>query len=301
MGSIMSAAPLRPGGSARLRLAADLSLLAVAAVWGLTFSLGKMVLAALPPFTYLAARFTIGAVLLVAVAPARRAALPARSWMQAAAVGVVFFLGYGLQTVGLRLTTASKAAFITGLSVVLVPVIASVWLRRRPRGWVWAGIASATAGLALLTLDDPMGATLGDLLVLGCAVCFALHIVLVGRLAPALDPLAFAAAQVVSVAALSTLAASVERPLRALVAAPPGIWGILLFMAVAATVGALVIQNWAQRFTSPSHTGLMFTFEPVAAAVAAHLLLGEVLRGRQALGALLILIGIVVAEVGPEA
>ncbi|MDR7548694.1 MAG: DMT family transporter [Armatimonadota bacterium] len=297
----MSAAPLRPGGSARLRLAADLSLLAVAAVWGLTFSLGKMVLAALPPFTYLAARFTIGAVLLVAVAPARRAALPARSWMQAAAVGVVFFLGYGLQTVGLRLTTASKAAFITGLSVVLVPVIASVWLRRRPRGWVWAGIASATAGLALLTLDDPMGATLGDLLVLGCAVCFALHIVLVGRLAPALDPLAFAAAQVVSVAALSTLAASVERPLRALVAAPPGIWGILLFMAVAATVGALVIQNWAQRFTSPSHTGLMFTFEPVAAAVAAHLLLGEVLRGRQALGALLILIGIVVAEVGPEA
>lgn len=297
----MSAAPLRPGGSARLRLAADLSLLAVAAVWGLTFSLGKMVLAALPPFTYLAARFTIGAVLLVAVAPARRAALPARPWIQAAAVGVVFFLGYGLQTVGLRLTTASKAAFITGLSVVLVPVIASVWLRRRPRGWVWAGIASATAGLALLTLDDPMGATLGDLLVLGCAVCFALHIVLVGRLAPALDPLAFAAAQVVSVAALSTLAASVERPLRALVAAPPGIWGILLFMAVAATVGALVIQNWAQRFTSPSHTGLMFTFEPVAAAVAAHLLLGEVLRGRQALGALLILIGIVVAEVGPEA
>ncbi|MDR7521215.1 MAG: DMT family transporter [Armatimonadota bacterium] len=301
MGSIMSAVSLRPGGSVRLRLAADLSLLAVAAVWGLTFPLGKMVLAALPPFAYLAARFTIGAVLMIAVAPARRAALPARPWIQAAAVGVVFFLGYGLQTVGLRLTTASKAAFITGLSVVLVPVIASVWLRRRPRGRVWAGIATASAGLALLTLDDPIGANLGDLLVLGCAFCFALHIVLVGRLGPALDPLAFAAAQVVSVAALSTLAASVERPLRALVAAPPGIWGMILFMATTATVGALVIQTWAQRFTSPSHTGLMFTFEPVAAAVAAYLLLGEVLSGRQAFGALLILVGIVVAEVGREA
>jgi drug/metabolite transporter (DMT)-like permease len=279
------------------RLAADLALLVVAGFWGLTFPFGKVVLDALPPFTYLAARFTIGAVLLAAGYAATREPEP-RRW-SAAAVGAVFFLGYAFQTLGLRLTTASKAAFITGLSVVLVPVIGAVWLRRTPPPAVWLGIAAATVGLGLLTLDGPAAVQTGDLLVLVGALCFALHIVFVGRLATSIAPPAFAAAQVVTVMTLSTLAALPERPLAALGAAPAGVWAMVAFMAATATVGALLVQTWAQRFTPPSHVGLMFTFEPVAAAVAAYALLGEVLAARQALGALLILGGIVLAEAGP--
>jgi drug/metabolite transporter (DMT)-like permease len=98
--------------------------------------------------------------------------------------------------------------------------------------------------------------------------------------------------------ALSTLAAASERSLPALVAAPPVIWGAIVFMALTGTVAALVVQNWAQRFTSPSHAGLMFTFEPVAAAAAAYLLLGELFTGRQAVGAFSILVGILMAETG---
>ncbi|MDQ7859476.1 MAG: DMT family transporter [Armatimonadota bacterium] len=278
------------------RLAADLALLVVAGFWGLTFPFGKLVLGVLPPFTYLAARFTLGAVLLVVGhTTAARESHP-RRWGAAGAVGAVFFLGYAFQTVGLRLTTASKAAFITGLSVVLVPVIAALWLRRAPPPAVWGGIAAATAGLGLLSLDGPAAVQAGDLLVLAGAVCFALHIVLVGRLAATIAPPAFAAAQIVAVMALSTLAALPERPLAALGAAPADVWAMVAFMAATATVGALLVQTWAQRFTPPAHVGLMFTFEPVAAAIAAYLLLGEVLAVRQTLGALLILGGIVLAE-----
>jgi drug/metabolite transporter (DMT)-like permease len=220
-----------------------------------------------------------------------------RRWGAALGVGTVFFLGYALQTVGLRMTTASNAAFITGLSTPLVPAIWGLWTRRMPGPSVLVGIGLATAGLALLTLTDPVGPNLGDLLVLGCAFMFALHIVLIGRLARAIDPVAFATAQVLPVGVFSTLAATAERPLASLAAAPAPVWGMMVFMALTGTVFALLVQTWAQRITTPSHTGLMFTFEPVAAALAAYLILGETLSGRQAVGAGLILAGIVLAEV----
>jgi drug/metabolite transporter (DMT)-like permease len=132
--------------------------------------------------------------------------------------------------------------------------------------------------------------------VLLCAVGFAFHIVLVGRLAARLDPVRLTAAQFAPAAALSLLAALAERPADALAGASLTVWGIIAFMALTATAGAFLIQSWAQRFTTPSHAGLMFAFEPVVAALAAYALLGEALSGLQAVGACLILAGIVIAE-----
>lgn len=277
------------------RYVADLALLAAAASWGLTFPLGKIVLSTLPPFTYLAARFTL-AVVMLAPALRRGGVTQRRDWVGAAAVGVVLFVAYGLQTLGLRLTTASNAAFITGLSVVLVPLISAAWLRRPPKRHVVAGVAAATVGLGLLTLRETSAVRVGDLLVLGCAVGFAFHIVLVGRLAPRLDPVRLTATQFAPAAALSLLAAIAERPADALAGASLTVWGIVAFMALTATAGAFLIQSWAQRFTTPSHAGLMFAFEPVVAALAAYALLGDALSGLQAVGACLILAGIVIAE-----
>jgi drug/metabolite transporter (DMT)-like permease len=283
--------------ASRTRLLADLALLVVAGFWGLTFPLGKIVLSSLGPFTYLAARFMLGAALLVIAVPAFRLAMPPRRWAAALTVGVVFFLGYAFQTVGLRLTTASKTAFITGLTTAIVPVISAVWMRVPPRPGVLAGITAATVGLGLLTLNGAARVNLGDLLVLGCAFLFALHIVLVGRLARALEPVPFATAQLLPIALFSALAASwTERPLSGLAAAGGPVWAMIFFMAITATVFAMLVQIWAQRFTTPSHTGLMFVFEPVSAALAAYLILGEVPTPRQAAGAALILAGIVGAE-----
>jgi drug/metabolite transporter (DMT)-like permease len=283
--------------AARTRLIADLALLVVAGFWGLTFPLGKIVLSSLGPFTYLAARFLIGAALLVVAVPVARLAMPAGQWRTALAVGLVFFLGYALQTVGLGLTTASKTAFITGLTTAFVPVVSAVWMRLAPPPGVLAGVAAATVGLGLLTLNDAVRVNAGDLLVLGCAVLFALHIVLVGRLARSMDPVPFATAQVLPIGLLSAVAASAaESPLTGLAAASGPVWGMVVFMAVTGTVFALLVQIWAQRVTTASHTGLMFAFEPVAAALAAYLILGEVPTARQAAGAALILAGIVGAE-----
>ncbi|MGQ0548146.1 MAG: EamA family transporter [Armatimonadota bacterium] len=133
------------------RRLADLALLAVAAAWGLTFPLGKIVLSTLPPFTYLAVRFGLAAAVLLAILPRGGAATSRRDWTAAAGVGIVLFVAYGLQTFGLRLTTASNAGLITGLSVAMVPVISAVWLRRMPHPAVLAGVAAATIGLGLLT------------------------------------------------------------------------------------------------------------------------------------------------------
>jgi drug/metabolite transporter (DMT)-like permease len=287
------------------RLAADAALLAVAAAWGLTFPLGKIVLNVLPPFTYLSIRFAMATVALALVSPRPADGSTAASWSvgrlwtHALAVGVVFFFGYAFQVLGLRLTTASQAGFITGMSVVMVPAISAIWMRRLPRPLVLAGIAAAAVGLGLLALEGPLEVRVGDLMVLGCAVCFAVHIVLVGRLAPALDHRVFAVAQAIPVAVLGALAALTEHPGRAIASAGPGIWAAIAIMALTASAGALLVQSWAQRFTTPSHTGLIFAFEPVAAALLAHLILGEVLAGRQALGAWLIFVGIVVAELSP--
>ena len=289
------------------RLAADAALLAVAAAWGLTFPLGKIVLTALPPFTYLTMRFSLASIALLLLSSKPRGESAAASmslgplWTQALAVGVVFFFGYAFQVLGLRMTTASQAGFITGTSVIMVPVISGLWLRRAPRPLVLAGIAAATVGLGLLALEGPLAVRMGDLLVLACAVCFAVHIVLVGRLAPALDHRVFAVAQAIPVAVLGAIGALTEHPGAAIASASPAIWAAIAFMAVTASAGALLVQSWAQRFTTPSHTGLMFTFEPVAAALLAYWLLGEALTGRQAAGAGLILIGILVAELRSDA
>ncbi len=289
------------------RLAADAALLAVAAAWGLTFPLGKIVLTALPPFTYLTMRFSLASIALLLLSSKPRGESAAASmslgplWTQALAVGVVFFFGYAFQVLGLRVTTASQAGFITGTSVIMVPVISGLWLRRVPRPLVLAGIAAATVGLGLLALEGPMAVRMGDLLVLACAVCFAVHIVLVGRLAPALDHRVFAVAQAIPVAVLGAIGALTEHPGAAIASAGLGIWAAIAFMAVTASAGALLVQSWAQRFTTPSHTGLMFTFEPVAAALLAYAMLGEALTARQALGAVLILLGIVIAEIRPTA
>ncbi len=278
------------------RLSADLALLAVAALWGLTFPLGKIVLETLTPFAYMAVRFTIAAVVLVPLMLRRPVATARRDWMAAAALGVVLFLGFALQKIGLRITTASKAGFITGLSVVMVPVIWAVWMRRIPHQRVMTGIAAATVGLALLTLNGSLAVNVGDLLVLACAVCFAMHIAIMGRLAPVLDTITLTTVQVVVAAVLSVLAALMEGSLPGVATASALVWGMILFMTAAGTLAALLIQAWAQRFTTPAHTGLMFAFEPVAAAIAAFFILGEVLVGHQAWGAALIFVGIVIAE-----
>jgi drug/metabolite transporter (DMT)-like permease len=272
------------------RIAADASLFVVACAWGATFPLAKVILRQLPPFAYLALRFGLASVLL---APAAILARPRRRpdrwvWL----TGLALAAGYAFQTLGLRTAAATSAAFITGLSVVLVPLL-GIFSGRRPSPPEWFGVAAAVAGLGMLTLRPGMLPGTGEMLVLACAFCFAAQIVFLDRAAGALPPVTLGALQMASVAIVSAALMPTE-PAPVRLSAP--VAAAVAGMAVVASAAAFTIQGWAQRFTTPTHVGLLFASEPVAAAVFARAVLGEALAPRQWAGAALILFGILLAE-----
>lgn len=281
------------------RVVADVALFAVAISWGATFPLAKRLLVELPPFFYLALRFALAAVLLFGVCGRQLPRLGRRGLIDGAILGALLTAGYSFQTVGLRTASATVAAFLTGLSVVMVPVLGLV-RGRRPGMLAWVGVGCALLGLALLTLAPRTGARfgLGEVLLLGCALAFAVHIVYQSRVAARSPALPLGLVQI-TVVALLTLVFSIGE-LKPLGLTPYATWA-LVGMAVVCTAAAFTIQAWAQRFTPPTHVGLLFAFEPVAAALFAWAWLGERLTSDQWVGAGFIFAGIVLAEWGAGA
>lgn len=282
----------------RDQLAADGALLFVTAIWGATFVMVQEAVSAFPVFAFLALRFALATATLWpfhlrADRPARQEPATRHSW-PGIAVGVALFAGYALQTFGLRYTTPAKAGFITGLSVVLVPLGQAVFLRRLPDLGAVAGVALAAAGLGLLSLGPDLSIGFGDLLALGCAASFAAHILLVGRFAPTWPPIQLAFTQIATVAVLSSaLALALERPLSW---PPSNVWFAAAFTGLLATSLAFFLQSRAQQATSPTHTALIFAAEPVFAGLFSFLLVGEVLGPRQLLGCSFIVAGMLAAE-----
>ncbi len=287
------------------QIGADLALLLVTAIWGATFVMVKGATATFPVFAFLTLRFWVAAAVLAAAVVWRwrrqggraPAGFDAASVRAGALIGLVLFAGYAFQTFGLRYTTPAKASFITGLSVVMVPLQSALLLRRPPERGAWWGVLLATAGLALLSLQGDLSIALGDLIVLAGSVAFALHIVTTGAFAPRFDALALVTTQIVVVAALSLAAALIfERPWPA---TPTYVWQAALFTGLAATALAFGFQTLAQRFTTATHTALIFAMEPVWGGVFSYLLIGERLGMRGLIGCGLILAGMLLAELAP--
>lgn len=305
------------------QLIADLALLLVTLIWGATFVMVKDAVSAFPVFSFMALRFALAAAALTplviwrrrqlaAIAPdgpfaARRRLTPAqlrRIGAPSLLIGAALFAGYAFQTEGLTLTTPAKAGFITGLSVVIVPLVAASLLRQAPGRNAWIGVGLATAGLGLLSLTRGLRIAPGDLLVLGCAISFAAHILLTGHFAPRHDPLILTLGQLLTVGLLSAAAALVfDAPAMGWPALAAGLDGRVLFAAaftgLLATAAAFGIQTVAQRFTTATHTALIFAAEPVFAGLFSFLLIGELLGPRQIAGCTLILAGMVIAELRP--
>jgi drug/metabolite transporter (DMT)-like permease len=278
----------------------ELAMVAVTAVWGSTFVLVRDAVGQVPPFAFVAYRFLAAALLLAAIRPRLALGGPGRGpglgpLGAGVAIGVALFCGYGFQTVGLQYTTASNAGFITGLSVVLTPLLGAVLLRQAPGRWPVTGACLAAVGLALLSLQR-LEVRRGDALVLGCAFAFAAHILLLGRYAPRLDTYRLAVVQLATAGLLALAWAGVAGDL--VVPASADVWVALAITSVAASAGAFLIQTRAQREVSPTRTAVIFTMEPVFAGLFGFLLAGERLSGRGWLGAGLILAGMLTAELG---
>jgi drug/metabolite transporter (DMT)-like permease len=272
-------------------MTAVLALVAVTAVWGVTFVQVKDAVAVYPLFAFLALRFAIASATL-AIPGAMRVRGIGRSGARAAAfAGVLLAAGYTLQTAGLDRTSVSSAGFVTGMYVVLTPLLALVLFRLRVGAAAWAGVALATAGLAMLSGVDA-GSPLGDLLVLAAAAVYSLQIVLMERYAPLYDPVAFTLVEMLAACAVLALVALPQY------AVPRGwtVWGALIVTGVFASALAFLVQTWAQRRTSATRTALVFTLEPVWAALFGYTLAGDRLGALGWAGCAMIMAGIMFAE-----
>lgn len=253
------------------------------------------------PLMLNAARLGVAAVLLALYYRKDLARLTRPALIMGGSIGLFLFLGYAFQTTGLKLTTPSKSAFLTGVSTVLVPLFLIVLWRTRVHIWRAVGILLALIGLFLMTVPaGPQGwadfanVNAGDLLTLACACAFALQIIFLGTGTQRFPFEQMAVLQVSVAAVLTGISAPfLERPylhLNGTVIAAIVITGVL------GTAVAFTVQAWAQQFTPATHAALIFTLEPVFAWLTSFIYLGERLGARSGAGALLILAGILLSE-----
>jgi drug/metabolite transporter (DMT)-like permease len=263
----------------------------------------KDIVETVPPMLFLSVRFAIGAAALALLVTAMRRwrGLSMREVGWGSLTGVALGLGYVLQTVGLQYTTASRAGFITGLLVVLAPIMGVLVLRQMPDRWAFMGVLLATAGLLLLAVVDTGGAggglNVGDLIVLGCAFAFAVQVVLVAKVSRLYDPVRFTMLQVLVTGVLSAGGAVMfEAPVAGL---SSDVWAGAAFLGLMATAVGIGVQVAVQKYTTVVHASLIFTLEPVFAAVFGYWLHGDRLGPAGVVGAGLIVVGMLAAELGP--
>jgi drug/metabolite transporter (DMT)-like permease len=281
---------------------ADALLFVTAMIWGFAFVAQRAGMEHVGPFTYSGVRFALGSLVLLPLLGRRAgsrppAAVPAlgerAALLGALGAGVFLFAGVSLQQVGLVYTTAGNAGFITGLYVVIVPLLGLFW-GHRPAAGTWIGALLAAAGLYLLSVSEALTIAFGDLLVLAGAFVWAGHVLLIGWLSRRMRPLAVAFIQFSACAVLSLATAwAFETPsaqgIRA--AAVPILYGGVLSVGVAYT-----LQVVAQRYAQPSHAAILLSLEAVFAAIGGWAILDERMSARGLLGGALMLTGMLVSQ-----
>jgi drug/metabolite transporter (DMT)-like permease len=271
---------------------AVMALWATCLIWGAAFPLAKLALADATPMAFTAARFLVAAVL---IGPGLRHVTRAE-WRSGAALGILLSLGFATQTVGLNLTTASRSGFITALYIPFVPLIVLLVYRTLPDRYSAAGLLIALSGMALLT--SPTGFTggpnAGDLLTLLSAFCFAAHMVATGSFARRFRVERLMMSQIAVSALLTTVVTPLVETPR--LSPTPILLGVVAYEAVLASVIAIRLQLAAQRVLSPTYTALVYTLEPVVAALTSLVITGDRLTSVQWLGGLLIVTGSLLPE-----
>lgn len=289
----------------RSTIFADVSLLLVALVWGSTFVLVQNAIAFLEPFSFNGVRFFLAALLLggwlVLFEKKQLVQMDKKLLASGVIMGLFLFVGYAFQTAGLLYTTSSKAGFITGLSVVMVPVFSFMLLKVKPGMNAITGVSVATAGLYLLTMTDKVSLNIGDALVFVCAVGFALHIIFTGKYSSKYPALLLTVIQVATVAILSMVFAlfteNWQQAFQLEVLLKGNVLGALIVTSLFATAIAFFAQTTFQKYTTPTRVALIFAMEPVFAAATGFIWANERLSYSAVIGCLLIFAGMVFAEI----
>jgi drug/metabolite transporter (DMT)-like permease len=277
---------------------ADLSLLFVAIIWGSTFIIVKQSVENIPVFSFLFMRFALAGMLLILINAPKLKAIDKGVLADGVMLGMALFLAYAFQTFALTATSASITAFITGLFVIFVPVLSSVFLRKLPRQEAMIGVAFATIGLAFITLQGKFLVSFGEFLALVCAFFIAIHIILTDKLSRRNDFGLLTLVQV-NMVALFSLIFSSFLDLRVI---PIQFNNQLIFSliinSVFATFVAFIVQTSMQKYTTPTKAAIIFIMEPVSSAFFSYWIGGELLTAKQYVGTSFILFAMVFTEAG---
>jgi len=257
-------------------MVASFALVGATAVWGYTFLAVQDAIASMPVMDFLAWRFLVASVVMIALRPTCLRNVTRLELLRGLGLGTILGLGYIAQTYGLRYTSAATSGFITGMFVVLTPVMAWILLRRKTNRNTWMVVALATVGLALLSLKG-WSIGVGELLTLVCAVFFAIHIVFLGEWSSQYKPYPFSLLQIGAVAVISLIAAT---PAGITVPPNPGVWRVVVITGVLATAAAFLVQTWAQSLVSATRAAVVMTMEPVFAGLFAVVIGGNQLTLR---------------------
>ncbi|ORX23135.1 multidrug DMT transporter permease [Thermoanaerobacterium sp. PSU-2] len=275
-------------------LKSDIMLLLVTVIWGSTFVVVKNATSILPVYNFLFLRFLIALIVLVIMFGKRLLHIDKKTFAVSIIVGIMLFLGYAFQTLGLKYTTASKSGFITGFNVVLVPILESIFLKAKLSKTSWLSVLLALAGLFLMTANIDLKINFGDFLTLLCAVSFAFQVVLIAKYAPSVDTVSFAIIQIFVVTLSSGILSFVyEKPI---IPTDKTVWFALILTGIFATAFALAVQNTMQANTSATHAAIIFSLEPVFSAITAYLVSGEIMTLRSIIGGFLMLISMILSE-----
>jgi drug/metabolite transporter (DMT)-like permease len=244
----------------------DFTLLFVVFIWGSTFVMVQNAISFLEPFSFNAVRFFIAFLLLfiwnLALKGKRKTTWEKGLWLSGTKLGIWLFLGYAFQTIGLLYTSPSKAGFITGLSVVLVPIFSMMLLKQKPSRNALLGVTAATIGLYLMTVVESSSLTLGDFLVFLCAISFAMHIITTAKFAGKYSALPLTIVQIFTVALLSFIFGIFFEDFSVVlnpdVMFRGDVWVALLVTSTLATAFAFLAQTYFQAYTSPTRVAIIF-------------------------------------------
>jgi drug/metabolite transporter (DMT)-like permease len=273
---------------------AEAILLAVTFIWGGTFTVVKVAMQEISPIFLIAVRFFIAALLILLLFRRQIFPLSGSSIAKGTVLGSFLFLGFITQNIGLTITTASKSAFITGMAVVLVPLLQFIIERRAPKIGNILGVCVVTVGLWLLTTPKGSSFNSGDALTLVCAVFFAIYIVYLDVVSREMRTSQLAFLQMVATGMLAAVATL-------LFETPQFTWSVrslslMAYLTLLATVLSIYVQTRYQKDTTPTRAVIIFSIEPVIAAGIAYLALGEELGAAGVVGAVLIIAGVLVSE-----
>jgi len=276
------------------RTRAELYLFSLTIIWGSTFVLTKFILIHASPFVYVALRFAFASILFFILFYKRLKSITYRGIIKGSVLGILLFIGFVVQTIGLKYTTASKSAFITGLMVVFTPLFQLLIERKPPKIGNILGVILVAIGLYCMTSPQGSAFNIGDGLTLIGAITFGLYMVYLDMYCREFEPSHLTIVQFVS----TTLLALCTIPFleTAYLDIDVNFVLVLFYLVLMPTIVALYVMAKYQQYTTPTRSAIIYSMEPPFAAIFAFLVLGEILGFIGIFGALIIISGLIVSE-----